>query len=177
MFDTLLLNTTKKNYFFFNLNFLFKIFFFKSVFSLTYGSFYNFFIFYFLFNFLFGVFPFSYKVNLKTFDSANLDSGRFKIIFFYNTFFNNPVFIFLKQSFNFTFLSNFRSERILSDFPINYNFSLSKSFFYINFFNIWDLFYLRGLDNIKNYFIPKSAILDFCLTLNKNYSININETT
>lgn len=178
MFDILFLNSTKKNCFFSNMYPPFKTLFFKSSLILKYGSFYNFFIFYFLFNFLFGVFPFSYKIDLKKFDLNNLDAGFFKIIFFYNSRVDGSAIFHLRQNINFTFLSNFNLESTnLLDFPFIHNFNFKSNSLYINFFNMWDIFYLFGLTNIKNYIVRSDSILNFCLTLNKNNYINLNETS
>lgn len=137
MFDILFLNNTKKNCFFSNLYRPFKTFFFKSSLTLKYSNFYNFFIFYFLFNFLFGVFPFSYKIDLKKFDLNNLDVGFFKIIFFYNNNINDLVLFHLKQNISLTFLSNFGLEsNNLLDFPFIHNFNFNNNSLYINFFNM-----------------------------------------
>lgn len=137
MFDILFLGSTKKNRFFSNLYPSFKKFFFKSSLTLKYNSFYNFFIFYFLFNFLFGTFPFSFKIDLRKFDLNNLDTGFFKIIFFYNSRINNSVMFFLKQNINFTFLSNFSLEsNSLLDFPFVHKSNFNSNSLYINFFNM-----------------------------------------
>jgi hypothetical protein len=176
MFDNFFLNNTKKNYFFFNTPF-FKNFFFKGVLSLKYNNFYGFFIFYFLFNFLFGIFPFSYKINLRIFDFNSLDSGFFKIIFFCNIFKDSFISIFLKQNFTFIFLSNFKKENIFKDFPVIYVLDFTKNFFYMNFFNIWDIFYLFNFNNLDNLSIQKNTALYFCLALNKNNPLRIFETS
>lgn len=176
MFDNYFLSNSKKNNFFFNTA-LFKNFFFKSSLSLKYNNFFTLFTFYFLFNFLFGVFPFSYKVNLRAFDFNSLDSGLFKIIFFCNTFSNDFIYIFLRQNFTLTFLSNFRKEKIFKDFPIVYTLNFNSKFFYMGFFNIWDIFYLPISNHIDNYSTKKNISLDFCLALNKNNTINILETS
>jgi hypothetical protein len=137
MFDILFLSSTKKNNFFTNIYPTIKNLFFKTSLVLKYGNFYNFFIFYFLFNFLFGVFPFSYKIDLKKFDLNNLDVGFFKIVFFYNSRTDDSAAIHLRQNINFTFLSNFNIEsNNLSDFPFIHNFNFSNNSLYINFFNI-----------------------------------------
>lgn len=176
MFDNFFLNNVKKNHFFFNTVF-FKNFFFKGVLSLKYNNFSNFFIFYFLFNFLFGIFPFSYKVNLKAFDFNSLDSGLFKIIFFCSIFNNRFISVFLKQNFTLNFLSNFRKERGVEDFPLIYFLNFNNKLFYANFFNILDIFYLSVFNSVDAYFSKKNITLDFCLLLNKNNSLNILETS
>src|SRR5690349_7199618 len=109
MLDILFLNNIKKN-FFFNTPF-FKNFLVRGVLHIKHGNFYNFFIFYFLFNFLFGVFPLSYKINMRGFDLDYSNSDFFKIIFFC-TFNRNYFYLPFGKNFAFVLLSNLEKENV-----------------------------------------------------------------